>query len=624
METGIKNISFMDISINNGFWNNRQQIISDTTIYAVWNRFKETGRFEAFNFNWAEGNPNKPHIFWDSDIAKWIESVAFILTKKVDKTLESTADEIIDLIQKHQDENGYFNIYFTVVEPEQRWKRRTEHELYCAGHLIEAAIAYYNTTGKQKLLNLMRKYADHIEKVFKIDGSAAFTACGHEEIELALVKLYRCTGEKRYLELSKFFIDNRGLDAEEQYYPWANALYSQDHLPVRQQRTAEGHAVRAVYLYSAMADLALDYGDEELFTACRGIFENIIYRKMYITGGIGSSAMGEAFTVDYDLPNLTAYTETCAAIGLALFTRRMLLLDVDSIYSDITERLMYNGLLSGISLDGKSFFYENPLEVQPALVNSDVSIKEGKRKLPPTQRKEVFECSCCPPNLTRFISSIGDFLYTYNQTTLFVHHYMSSETQTSINGIRTDLVQKTDYPLDGKILFTIKGNSVSNIAFRIPSWCENFSFRINGNEADVAVQKGYAYIKRTSSQIDTLEIQFDMKVQLIEASPNVQENSGRVALQRGPFIYCLEAIDNGDLLRDIRIDEQVEYELINDDYFGVPLIMTTGYRRKADGFKDTLYKTAASKFVKTDLKFIPYYGFANRGESEMLVWILKK
>ncbi len=624
MNSKIQNISFMDISIYNGFWNKRQQIISDKTIYAVWNRFKETGRFDAFNFNWVECNPNKPHIFWDSDIAKWIESVAFILTKKIDKTLEAAVDEIVDLIEKHQDESGYFNIYFTVVEPEQRWKRRTEHELYCAGHLIEAAVAYYNTTGKQKFLNLMRKYADHIEKVFKVDSSAAFITCGHEEIELALVKLYHCTGEKRYLELSKFFIDNRGLDSEEQYYNWANALYSQDHLPVRQQTTAEGHAVRAVYLYSAMADLALEYGDEELFTACRCIFENIISRKMYITGGIGSSAMGEAFTVDYDLPNLTAYTETCAAIGLALFARRMLLLDVDSIYSDIAEMVMYNGLLSGISLDGKSFFYENPLEIQPALVNSDVSLKEGKRRLPPTQRKEVFDCSCCPPNITRFISSIGDFLYTYNETTLFVHHYMSSETQTVVNGVRTDLIQKTDYPLDGRISFTIKGNSFSNVAFRIPSWCESFSFRISGSEADISVQKGYAYINCTSQQIDTFDIYFNMSVQLIEASPMVQENSGRVALQRGPLVYCLEAADNGDFLMDIRIDKDLQYKLSYDDYFGVSVIESVGYRRKTDNFKNNLYKTTTDELEKVNLKFIPYFGFANRGENEMIVWVLKK
>lgn len=620
----ISSISFKYTSLEEGFWKNRQRIVSETSIYSIWKRFKETGRFDSLNFNWKDGLPDSPHIFWDSDIAKWIESVAYLLENKEDTTLESAVDEVVDLIQKNQDTNGYFNTYFTVVEPDERWKRRTDHELYCAGHLIEAAVAYFEATGKDKFLNVMKRYVDHIEKVFLIDKTAAFITPGHEEIELALVKFYHCTGERRYLELSKYFIDNRGTDVKEGYYPWANALYAQDHLPVREQSTAEGHAVRAVYLYSGMSDIAREYGDENLFIACRRIFQNIVHRRMYITGGIGSSAVGEAFTIDYDLPNLTAYAESCASLGLALFARRMLLLEVDSMYSDITERVFYNGFLSSISLDGKSFFYENPLEIHPEMLNRDVSIKNGGNRLPITQRKEVFDCSCCPPNITRFIASIGDFLYTNDKNTLFVHHYMASVTKATINELPMEIFQQTSYPLQGDIYFSVKGNGVKSVAFRIPYWCENYNFIINGNEAPIVIKKGYAYINRSLLETDTIHIMFEMKPQIIEASPKLQENSGRVALQRGPIIYCLEAIDNGDLLRDIRIDALGQFNCVFDEYFGVETINTKGYRRIMTDFKNILYKPVYEKLEEVPLKFIPYYGFANRGESEMIVWVLKK
>lgn len=624
MHEKMSDISFRDTSIEDGFWKNRQRTVSETSIYSIWERFKETGRFDALNFNWKDGQPNRPHFFWDSDIAKWIESVAYLLESKEDKTLEDAVDEVVDLIQVHQDVSGYFNIYFTVIEPDERWKRRTDHELYCAGHLIEAAVAYFEATGKDKFLNVMIRYANHIEKVFLIDKTAAFITPGHEEIELALVKLYHCTGERRYLELSKFFIDHRGQDAKESYYNWANARYAQDHLPVREQSTAEGHAVRAVYLYSGMADIAREYEDENLFIACRRIFQNIMQRRMYITGGIGSSAVGEAFTIDYDLPNLTAYSESCAALGLALFARRMLLLDVDSMYSDITERVLYNGFLSSISLGGKSFFYENPIEIHPELLNRDISVKNGGTRLPITQRKEVFDCSCCPPNITRFIASIGDFLYTNDKDTLFVHHYMASVTKTNINEVPMEIFQQTSYPLQGNIAFSIKGSGVKSVAFRIPYWCENYNFTLNGNEAPIIVKKGYAYISRSLLETDTINVIFEIKPQLIEASPKLQENSGRVALQRGPIIYCLEAIDNGDLLRDVRIDVHGQFDSIFDKYFGVQAINTIGYRRIIEDFENSLYKPVSEKLEQVHLKFIPYYGFANRGESEMIVWVLKK
>ncbi len=615
-------VNFFDININKGFWHDRQKINAETSIYTIWERFKETGRFDAFKFQWKESMPNKPHIFWDSDFAKWAEAVAYIVEKRPDPELEKGVDEIVELIEKHQEPNGYFNIYFTVVEPENRWKKRTEHELYCAGHLIEAAVAYYHATGKDKFLKLMCKYADHIENVFVKEKSAAFTTCGHEEIELALVKLYHCTGEKRYLELSKFFIDNRGPDNKPQdYYPWANPCYSQDHLPVREQTTAEGHAVRAVYLYSAMADLALEYDEESLFSACRKLFENIAFKRMYITGGIGSASTGEAFTIDYDMPNLTAYTESCAAIGLALFARRMLLLDTDSLYSDIAERVLYNGFLSSISLDGRSFFYENPLEIDPRLHHRDVSVVKGESRYPITQRLEVFECSCCPPNISRFFASIADFLYTYNEQTLFVHHFMDSSAKIELNNKKVEITQETRYPSDGRIKITVEGFDNKEIAVRIPYWCEKYSISVNGSPVKYEIRKGYAYLS-SGQGICSVELDFEMKPQLIETLPEAQDNSGRVALQMGPIIYCLEGVDNGNNLREISIDSALDIKVKFDETMGANLISCRGYRKDMDN--KALYQPVTDKYKEQELHFIPYYAFANRGETEMIVWILKK
>ena len=377
-------VPFQQVDLDQGFWQERQRINRDVSIWNVYKRFQETGRFDAFRCDWREGMPNKPHVFWDSDVAKWMEAAAFLLEKKPDPQLEAAVDELVDRIADHQDADGYFNTYFTACEPEARFTRRTDHELYCAGHLFEAAVAYAHATGKEKFLGLMRRYADYIERVFKDEKSAAFLTPGHEEIELALVKLYRHTGEKRYLELSRWFVEERGRH-EEGLYEMFPSKHAQDHLPVRQMETAEGHCVRALYLYSAMADLAYEYQDEELLGVCRRIFLNIVRRRMYVTGGVGSTAHGEAFTVDYDLPNRTAYAESCASIALIFFARRMLRLEADSLYADTMERVLYNGFLSSVSLDGRKFFYVNPLELIPQLLNPDQP-----------QREDAVQCLAAP------------------------------------------------------------------------------------------------------------------------------------------------------------------------------------------------------------------------------------
>lgn len=613
-----EHIPFGCIDIDGGFWEQKQNMVRNISVNNVYKRFEETGRFDAFKFEWKEGMPNQPHIFWDSDIAKWIESAAYLIEKKPAPELEEIVDRVVDLIEEHQDETGYFNIYFTVVEPQSRFQRREDHELYCAGHLFEAAVAYKNATGKDKFLRLMCKYADYIYKVFYEDKSAAFQTPGHEEIELALVKLHEATGNEKYLTLSKYFIDERG-KREEGKYNWATSRYFQSHLPVREQTTAEGHSVRATYLYSGMADIARIYDDKELYAACRKLFDNIVNCRMYVTGGIGSTANGEAFTIDYDLPNREAYTETCAGIGLAFFARRMYEHEPDAVYADTVERTMYNGILSGISLDGKSFFYENPLEIIPALHHREVSTN-GYSRYPAMQRSEVFGCSCCPPNITRFIASIGDFIYTKSEDTVYCHQYINSTAEFEVGGRKIGFKTTTDYPYDGRveIKYTAADGAPIKAAFRIPGWCESYTVKVNGSVANGVIEKNYLYIELSADS--SIIFDFDMPVRFIEADPRVYTDAGRYAVARGPIIYCMEAVDNGENLRDVRLDESVPFEIVPNAEYGNSLTVTA-YRRDIGAAK-ALYSKKHDSLTAFKAKLIPYFAFANRGVSEMIVWIL--
>ena len=405
----MEQISFRNTDITGGFWKKRTDINSTVSVWNVMKRFKETGRFDALSCNWKEGESNEPHIFWDSDVAKWIESVAYILEKNNLPELENFTDEIISDIAENQLEDGYYNCCYITKHLEKRWTDRTDHELYCLGHYIEAAVAYSKATGKDMLLDVVEKYLAYVYDVFVVKKEASFVTPGHEEIELALIKLYDHTGNEKYLEMCSFFVDSRGCTDEPEYNGVAHK-YSQSHLPVRLQFTAEGHSVRACYLYCAMADLARKTEDKELINACEKIFHDIITSKMYITGGIGSAGRGEAFTVPYDLPNLTAYSESCAALSLAWFAQRMLLIDADSRYSDTIERILYNNGLSSVSLDGKSFFYVNPLEIRTELLERNTSQENTHEWLPITERKEVFDCSCCPPNINRMLARIADLI----------------------------------------------------------------------------------------------------------------------------------------------------------------------------------------------------------------------
>ncbi len=598
-------VNFQNVSITDGFWKQRQDINRSSTAQAVYDRFTETYRFSSLECKWEEGMPNKPHVYWDSDVAKWLEGAAYLLAEKSDAHLEKLCDDAIDAIIRNQLSDGYFNSHYLVCKNEQRFTERNNHELYCAGHLMEAACAYYQATGKKALLEAMCKYADLINDVFYVQQSAPYATPGHQEIELALLRLYEVTGTEKYLELAKFFLSARGNNEKDKAVRDVfNLFYSQDHKPLLEQDTAEGHCVRAMYIYCAMADLARITGDKRYFDACEHIFEDVISKKMYITGGIGSSNMGESFTKEYFLPNDAAYTETCAAISFAMFCQRMLRTTNDSRYADVVERVIYNGMLSGVSLDGTYFNYTNPLEIDPYF--SDVNISTtAKRWRPRMQRVAVFNCSCCPPNLLRFIASVGDYLYTTDENTVYVHQYM--ESQTDIAGGK--LTQTTRYPADGKIAIHAESVTASRIALRIPGWCRNFRA-----DRAYAMENGYAVFENCGDIL----LELDMPVEMYESNSLVQNNAGCVAVARGPVVYCIEEADNGKCLRSLILDSKGEFALEDDPMFCVPALKTVGTRKNWTG---GLYRTLQDDAQKTQIRFVPYYAFGNRGLGEMLTWV---
>ena len=600
-------IGYEQVTLLDGFWQDRQSINARATLRAVYREFEATGRFRALKRGWKEGKFERPHIFWDSDVAKWIEAASYSLRHRADSEIERLCDALIEDILAGQRADGYYNSYFQNCEPDAVFTRRQDHELYCAGHLMEAAVAYYETTGKRTFLDAMCRLADYIEKRFVIDQDTAFATPGHEEIELALVKLWRCTGEKRYLDLSKHFIDRRG-NPPELFFGDMLPAYAQSHLPVRQQFTAEGHAVRACYLYSAMADLALAYDDTGLLEACRALFSNISERRMYITGGIGSSYRGEAFTVDYDLPNDTAYAETCAAISLVFFASRMLCLEADSRYADVIERVLYNGFLSGVSLDGTAFFYKNPLQMTPRLNERDVTVS-SRGDVPETTRLRVFETSCCPPNIARLIASLGGYICTRTDDTLFVHQYISARIG--------EVTLLSEFPASGRI--TLKGTGYRRVALRIPGWCDRFSIRMNGAEIPYVLERGYAYLE-CNGNID-LEAEFEMRVQAVESHPLVTQNAGAVAICRGPVVYCAEGADQAVPLSALRLctahlDATEEYH----PAYRVYNLTVNGLARTR---QNALYAPAVENETAVRVRMIPYFAFANRGADDMKVWMPK-
>lgn len=613
MRTDIRAITVESIDVTGGFWYEKQKLVREVSMDNVYKRFYETGRFDAFKFKWKEGDENKPHVYWDSDVAKWIEAVGYISEKHKVPRLEAIADEVIDDIERNRMADGYFNSYFGHLEPDARFTRRNDHELYCLGHLIEAAIAYKHGTGKDKLLKMMIEYANLVYRVFYVEKSAVFLTPGHEELELALVKLYKETGDKKYLELSLYFVDVRGTDPVRDEIPGFALENLQGHAPVRRQTTAEGHSVRAGYLFSAVADLAKECNDEELFNTAKTVFNNIAKRRMYVTGAIGQNPVGEAFSEDFDLPNQTAYAETCATLSLALFARRMSLIDPKSIYADIAEKAIYNAFISGMSLDGKSFFYSNMQENDLQVRRRIYGIKNNIFR-PADTRVEVFKTSCCPPNVVRAVSAIQDFQYSTDGSTVFCHQYF--ETRASFDG--KTITMATEYPYDGAVKINYEGKA-SRFALRIPGWCKDYTILKNGTVANGDIIDGYFYLDIASG--DELLVSFDMPIRFLEAHPKIWVDCGKIAVSRGPIIFCIEGVDNDYPVCDVRLDKNADFKLGDDPKLGVPVLDTVGYIRDWDN--EVLYGDEA-KFKQVPVRLIPYLAFANRGSTDMVIWTMKK
>ncbi|MBQ9196162.1 MAG: glycoside hydrolase family 127 protein [Clostridia bacterium] len=615
-------VGFQAVSLGAGFWKDVQDTGGAVTMGAVYEQFQKTGRFDALKCGWKEGMPFKPHIFWDSDAAKWIEGASYYLAQERDRALEEKIDQLADWMAAHQWEDGYINSYFTAVEPEARFTRRADHELYCAGHLLEGAIAYYAATGKRKLLDAAVKYADLIDDVFRVRRAAAFDTPGHQEIELALVKLFRLTGNEKYKRLAEFFIDQRGRSDKDTPRPNKNREYCQSHLPVREQKTAVGHAVRLLYQLCAMADLALLNREAALTAACEALFENITTRKMHITGGVGSTHVGERFTFDYDLPEYNTYNETCASIALAMFCRRMWLIDADSKYADCAEQALYNTVLSGVSLSGDSFFYENPLAANPEKTRYYAAAEESMReRMPIIERVKVFSCSCCPPNLLRLMGSIGDYMYSTAGDTIFAHCYMNGDAVIPLGDRPITLRQQTDYPFDGRIALTTETAGEYGIAVRIPGWCGRWMLYLNGEAAEASLDKGYACLFRRWQPGDQLLLALEMEAQLMEANPKAGNLCGKCAVTRGPMVFCAEGIDNQELpIRDILLQRDAVFSCENERICGrrLPVLRTQVKRRRQF---DSLYRPMREDMEEDELKLIPYMAWANRGVTEMAVWL---
>lgn len=579
-------------------------------------------------------------VFQDSDLAKWLEAAAYSLMNHPDEALERDVDDAVALLERAQQKDGYLNSFYTVKEPGNRFKNfRDCHELYCAGHLLEAAVAVYQATGKDRFLNVMRRYIDLIATVVGHGEGQKPAYPGHEELELALVKLYDVTKEERYLALAKYFIDERG--ARPYYFMTERGeqddnsafrfenndaygmSYFQAHLPVRQQKDAVGHAVRAVYLYTGMADVAMRTDDESLKQACRRLYRSIRNKRMYINGAIGSSYQGEAFTADLDLPNDTIYGETCASVGLIFFMKRMLEMDGDASYADTMERALYNGVLPGMALDGRSFFYVNPLEVDPVLCTLDMN----KRHVKP-ERQKWFTCACCPPNVARLLENIGSYIYTLNSATavpeLAVNLYIGSDA--AVTGKLT-VHMDASLPWNGDIALRVEAKEpmLLKLKLRKPEWAKDAALTVNGKPFKTTLEKGYLCIERSWADGDSVALSLPFAPRRVYANPLVRENIGQVAVMNGPLLYCLEEKDNGKPLHLLHLPKTSAFTAIKGEGIltGMTLLQASGTRLVPTG--DELYaQTPQLSRESTTLTFIPYYAWANRGLGEMRVYVAEE
>jgi DUF1680 family protein len=640
--TKLTDVSFKQVRINDRFWIPRLETNHKKTLEAVDRKNTESGANQ--NLAIAAGKANGQHRgpFWaDSDVYKWLEGASYTLALTPDPALEARVEEVISLIAAAQEKDGYLDTYIQLANPQARWTNLAFfHEDFNAGHFFEAAVAHYESTGKRTLLDVAVRNANLWASVFgpgKRDGIP-----GHEGIELGLVRLYRATGEKRYLQLAQFFIDGRGQKPsffEREYQRldpnktanflgqvrtirhWQDRMfrkdpnkfdtsYSQDHLPVRQQTDVVGHAVRAMYLFSGMADVAYETGDRGLLEALDRLHHNVTTKRMYVTGGIGPSGENEGFTTDYDLPNERAYQETCASIGMMMWNHRLLKLRGEGRYADLMESLLYNSVLAGVSFSGDQFCYANPLA------------SSGKAK-----RHDWFSVPCCPTNVVRILPSLGHYIYSQSETGLWVNLYIQSDVTAKLSdGTEIKLSQTGNYPWDGNMRLKV-GTSAPrefSLNLRIPGWTTGVTAKLNGQPIPLSVSSGYARIRRQWANADEIELNIPIEVERLEAHPQVVEDRGKVALRRGALIYCLEQpdhsvdVDRIALSPGAKLESRFEPQLLN----GVTVITGQGIQVRAEGWGNQLYRPLIPAQPQTvPIKAIPYYAWGNRTLEKFVVWV---
>ena len=613
--------------LEGGFWADRLETVRTRMIPYQLETLESPESGCLRNFRIASGKEEGAFTGWwfqDTDAYKWLEAAAYSLMRVPDKELEAKADSIIDLIVSAQEEDGYLDTYYSINGLEGRFSDLAEkHELYCLGHLSEAAAAYFMATGKRKLLDAALSFIDCVDRNIGPEEGKKHGYPGHEELEMALIRVYALTGDERHRRLASYFIRERGksplyFEKEKEEHgrtcQWADSAlgyqYYQAGKSVIEQDKAEGHAVRALYLCSGIADVAAADGDEELFAVAERLWDNITKRQLYITGQVGAQHYGESFSFDYNLPNDAVYGETCASIALAFFACRMFLQTEEGKYMDTLETALYNTILSGMSLSGTEYFYVNPLEVEREEVDKLYALRETEYR-----RQEWFGCACCPPNLARFLSSLPSYAYSRKGDVLFINLYMSSEAG--------PVSVRTGYPWDGRIEITTRVKGDYTLALRLPSWAEGrYKLTLNGEDVKAFLASGYLYLPRRWVASEKLVLTLPMEVRVMEANPLVREDIGKVALQRGPIVYCLEEADNGPGLWRLSLSPEPEAEAEWEDILGGVMTIKAKGRRLRLWEGDELYAEASEpRYERVTLKFIPYFAWANRAPGDMSVWI---
>jgi len=631
MESGWQPLMRSQVKIEDGFWRRWLDLVGETTLAHQFEEMRADGHMDAMLLDrkmhrgreladpWAEAGYWGGSVFWDSDLAKWLEAASARLEQTRDAALEKRVEEIIGLFERAQLPDGYVNSHILTWRPQHRFKNlRDLHELYCAGHLIEAAVVHFEATGKDRLLRIARRFADLIADRFGRGPGQIRGYPGHPEIELALLRLYRVTKERRYLDLCRYFIDERGqspnyfdqeavarLDSRpfRTKHPGSPYAYMQAHEPVRRQTKVVGHAVRAMYLFAATAGLALEDGDADLLATCKRLWQDVIDTKLYITAGIGSASENEGFTRDYDLPNENAYAETCASIGLFLFGHRLLQAQLDGQYGDVMEWALYNNILSGISLDGQNFFYDNPLA------------SSGSRR----RVNWPWWCPCCPPNLARLVSSLSGYLYSQKADSIAIHHYISSEARAE--GLTLRVRSGLPFAGDNTVEVQTQAPVEKAVFFRIPGWAGGYKLTLNGVNVTSPVENGYARVQRTWVSKDRIDLNFELPVRMKFCRYEVDLNRGRLALTRGPLVYCLEQVDNGPALDAVTVSSNADFTPREQPDLpgGILALSGPGFREQTR--TDVIYSDEPPGKQPIHVTAVPYYAWCNRGSGEMLVWI---